>query len=166
MMSGGGALAGAGLMVSATGEGAIVGIPAAGAGATTAVTGAGLVFGGVYLMANTANNASQGYQRGKVPNPNGKKGSTAHQQKVSEVEKTLQDDGYETQREVKVNTPRGEKRSRFIDVQGKKPQSGEMKSVQVGKQNKNGTPVSRERKAINDIQDATGHKPDFVPYNK
>ena len=30
---------------------------------------------------------------------------------------------------------------------------------------KNGTPVAREPRALNDVEQATGQKPDFVPYN-
>ena len=36
---------------------------------------------------------------------------------------------------------------------------------QVGKQTKAGNPVSRERKAIDDINQATGMTPKFIPYN-
>ena len=63
-------------------------------------------------------------------------------------------------------TPNGIKSRRHIDVEGKNSVTGEVKWVQVGKQNKNGTPVSREQKALNDIFDATGFNPTFVPYNK
>jgi RHS repeat-associated protein len=101
----------------------------------------------------------------KVPNPNGKKGGDAHQQKVAEVEKELQSNGMNTKREVEVKTPGGNKEKRYVDVEGKNPQTGEVKQVQVGKQNKNGTPVSREVKAMNDIEKATGNRPDFRPYN-
>jgi RHS repeat-associated protein len=110
------------------------------------------------------NNTPQQTGKKRPPNPNGKKGGTDHQEKVNEAEKKLQEEGYETQREVKVETPDGEKTKRYIDVQGTKP-TGEVKSVQVGKQNKDGTPVSRETKAMDDIEQATGQRPDFVPYN-
>ncbi len=103
----------------------------------------------------------------KVPNPNGKKGGEAHQKGVDKAENNLKKEGYDnTQREVKVETPDGEKSSRYIDVRDTKTKTGETKDVQVGKQNKNGTPVARERRAMDDIKKETGKKPEFLPYNK
>ena len=101
----------------------------------------------------------------KVPNPNGKNGGEAHQKTIDKEEAKMKQEGFETQREVMVKTPNGEKSKRFIDLQGKNPKTGQVKQVQVGKQNKNGTPVSRERKAMDDVQNATGKRPEFVPYN-
>ncbi|MGN6293479.1 MAG: DUF6443 domain-containing protein [Chitinophagaceae bacterium] len=101
----------------------------------------------------------------KVPNPNGKKGSEAHQEKINELEKEMQAQGLETKREVKIETPGGNKEKRFVDLEGKDPKTGEVRQVQVGKQNKNGTPVSREVKALDDIEKATGKRPEFWPYN-
>ncbi|WP_345139980.1 RHS repeat-associated core domain-containing protein, partial [Flavobacterium ginsengiterrae] len=102
----------------------------------------------------------------KVPNPNGKNGGEAHQKTVDKSEAKLKKEGFtETRREVKIETPKGEKSKRFVDVEGKNPKTGEVKQIQVGKQNKNGTPVARERRAIDDIHQATGKKPEFVPYN-
>ncbi len=101
-----------------------------------------------------------------VPNPNGKNGGKAHQNTIDAQEAQLKQDGFtEVQREVMVKTPEGSKSKRFVDLQGKNPKTGEVKQVQVGKQNKNGTPVSRERKAMDDIEKATGTRPEFVPYN-
>ena len=37
---------------------------------------------------------------------------------------------------------------------------------QIGRQNKDGTPVSRERRASDDIEAATGMRPNFYPYNE
>ncbi len=101
----------------------------------------------------------------KVPNPNGKKGGEAHQNKVNEVEKEMQGKGMETKREVEVKTPGGTKEKRYIDVEGKNPKTGETEQAQIGKENKNGTPVSRETKALDDVEKATGVRPTFVPYN-
>ena len=58
---------------------------------------------------------------------------------------------------------------RYVDIQATK--DGKTINVQVGKANKNGKPVSRERKAIEDINDANKNVPKgsvrtiFVPYN-
>ena len=103
----------------------------------------------------------------KVPNPNGKKGGEAHQNTMKEVESDLKAEGFDKiDNEVMVKTPDGEKSKRFIDVQGTNTKTGDVKQVQVGKQNKNGTPIARERRAINDVQDVTKKKVEFRPYNK
>lgn len=101
----------------------------------------------------------------KVPNPDGKKGGKAHQDKVTEVEKDMETRGLETKKEVEVKTPGGNKKKRYVDIEGIDPKTGKKEQVQVGKQNKDGTPVSRERKALDDIEQATGSRPEFKPYN-
>ena len=77
----------------------------------------------------------------------------------------MQSKGMKTERESRVKTPGGNKENRYIDVKGTDPKTGEVEEVQVGKQNKNGTPVSRERKALDDVEKATGKRPTFIPYN-
>ena len=76
----------------------------------------------------------------------------------------MQSRGLETQREVKVETPKGEKKYRKVDVVGTDPKSGAKEQVNVGRQNGNGTPVARERRAQGDIQNATKNDVKFVPY--
>lgn len=101
-----------------------------------------------------------------VPNPNGKKGGAEHQAKVKEVEADVQDRGLIPKREKMVQTPQGEKSKRFVDVAGIDPATGTVKEMhQVGRQTKDGQPVARERKALDDIQNATGDRPEFHPYN-
>ena len=169
-----------GMMVTGAGEFTVGGI-AMDAGTTAIATGglapegALVVAGGALLTAhgpfvvsNAIENLTEGTRNmNTVPNPNGKNGGPDHQAKVNESEQELKDQGYsETSREVHVKTPGGNKSSRFIDVQGKNPNTGDVKQVQVGKQNKDGSPVSRERKALDDVQNATGKRPDFKPYNQ
>lgn len=104
---------------------------------------------------------------GKVPNPYGKAGGPAHKAGIKEAEEKLAKEGFtEIDHEVMVKTPNGNKSKRFVDVQGTNPTTKEVKQFQVGKQNKNGTPVSRERKALDDIESATGTRPEYIPYNK
>lgn len=101
-----------------------------------------------------------------VPNPNGKKGGQLHQDKVKEVMESLDKEGFKViETEVRIETPSGSKKARYIDVRGINKATGEIKDVQVGRQNKNGTPVSRERKALEDVERETGKRPYFVPYN-
>jgi len=62
----------------------------------------------------------------KAPNPNGKNGGVAHQKTIDREEAKMKDEGFtETRREVKVNTPKGEKSKRYIDLEGKNPKTGE-----------------------------------------
>ncbi|TLX25400.1 RHS repeat-associated core domain-containing protein [Chryseobacterium indologenes] len=103
---------------------------------------------------------------GKVPNPYGKTGGPAHKAAVKEAEEQLVKDGFtEIDHEVMVKTPNGNKSKRFIDVQGTNPTTKEIKQIQVGKQTQKGKPISRERKALDDIEKATGVRPEFKPYN-
>jgi RHS repeat-associated protein len=95
-------------------------------------------------------------------NPWGKLGGPAHRQTVQKLAEMLRNDGYEVSTEVKVNTPLGAKGSRYVDVVGVKKRTGETKMYQVGDKNKDGTPVSREQKALDDIQQETGVQPQFV----
>jgi RHS repeat-associated protein len=101
----------------------------------------------------------------KVPNPNGKKGGTAHQAKVAEVAADVKERGLKFVKEHKIKTPKGEKESRFVDVAGF---IGDdlVEMHQIGKQTMGERPVSREVKAMNDIEAAQGARPIFHPYNK
>jgi len=101
-----------------------------------------------------------------VPNPDGKKGGKVHQDKVDEVENILRDNGCDKiEREVMVRTSDEAKTKRFIDVQGTNTKTGETVSAQIDKQNKNGSPDSRERQAAADIQGVTRRLVLFFPYN-
>jgi hypothetical protein len=100
------------------------------------------------------------------PNPYGSKGGPAHQGKVEEVERGMKERGLKTEREFKVDTPQGEKGSRRVDVVGKNPETGAVEEMhQVGRATKGGEPVARERRALHDIERATGTRPKFTPYN-
>ncbi len=83
------------------------------------------------------------------------------------MEIKLKDKGFDVTNEKYIQTPNGKKRGRFVDVFGKHPKTKEERYIQVGKENKNGTPVIRERDAIKDIeQEVKNVKVEFVPYNK
>ncbi len=101
----------------------------------------------------------------KVPNPNGKKGGEKHQNTNKKEAERMKSEGKEVEAEVKIPTPDGKKKSRYVDQTGTDPNTGKKEMIQVGKQNKNGTPVKRERDALDDIEKATGERPKFVPYN-
>jgi RHS repeat-associated protein len=152
----------------------IVGDAAAGtaefatAGAATPVaipvaTGSTFLIGhGLGTLAKAVSNLNS---EGKVPNPDGKKGGEKHQETNQKEANRMKEEGKNVQSEVYVKTPNGKKTGRFIDQVGTNPKTGEKEMIQVGKQNKNGTPVKRERDAMDDIQKETGQRPKFVPYN-
>ena len=100
------------------------------------------------------------------PNPDGRKGGPAHQRGVEKAEEKAKRD-YKGQdvtikREGMVNTPGGQKNTRFGDVTVKKDGSPE-KVYQVGDVLKDGkTPIKRERDAIKDIKDQ-GVDTEFIP---
>ncbi|MFH1921037.1 MAG: hypothetical protein ABIP48_14300, partial [Planctomycetota bacterium] len=100
-----------------------------------------------------------------VSNPYGKKGGPAHQGKAADVVADVESRGLRAGTEHKVTTPGGEKGSRYVDVVGKDAQGNVVEMHQVGRQTKGGQPVSRERKALDDIEGATGTRPTFHPYN-
>jgi RHS repeat-associated protein len=101
----------------------------------------------------------------KVPNPNGKKGGKPHQDKVRDVADDIQARGLTPGFEERVMTPKGSKGSRYTDVVAKDANGAVLERHQVGRQTNGGLPVSRERRALDDIEGATGMKPIFHPYN-
>jgi RHS repeat-associated protein len=101
----------------------------------------------------------------RVPNPFGKNGGLAHQSMVSDIVSDIESRGLTAVQEHRVLTPGGNKGSRYIDVVGKDAQGSVVEMHQVGKQTKTGNPVSREVKALDDIQGATEVRPIYHPYN-
>jgi hypothetical protein len=98
----------------------------------------------------------------KVPNPNGKKGGTAHQNVINSI--TPSEEGGRIVNEVRFNI----KPYRFADAV-EFDKNNKIKAIyQVGKVNKNGTVIARESRAIADIMtslDAHGVPVHFLPYN-
>jgi hypothetical protein len=125
-----------------------------------AIPGVVLAGEGSILLASGAKNLASG--NGQVRSPNGRKGNEPHSSTIDEAAKNYD----KPKKEVKIDTPGGYKSSRYADLQGTNKQTGEVENVQVGKINKNGTPVARERRAMDDIEKATGKRPIFIPYNK
>ena len=102
--------------------------------------------------------SQQGSGEKNVPNPNGSKGAPDHQQTADEEASQMGGD-----REVRVQTPGGEKGSRVIDA-AKVDENGKVTEArQVIRPNKDGTPPAREVRAARDIEKATGVKPKMVP---
>lgn len=108
--------------------------------------------------------------KGKTPpNPNGKNGGAAHQKKINEIVDDIKSRGLKPVREQKYDTTGGHKNSRYADVVGVNKKGKVVEIHQVGKQNKNGTPISRERKAMDDIRNSknyNGAPINYHPYNR
>jgi RHS repeat-associated protein len=93
----------------------------------------------------------------------GKLGGPLHREAVARVARSLRESGFEVEKEVRIPTPNGAKSSRWVDVVGTR--GSETRMYQIGRQNLDGTPVAREAQALDDIEGATGIRPNFVPYN-
>jgi hypothetical protein len=102
----------------------------------------------------------------KVPNPDGKKGGKDHQEKIAQVANEVEKRGLLVDVEYYVRVFQGLK-NRFVDIAGLDKVTNEVVELhQIGKQNKDGSPVKRERLAIADIEKKFLIKVIFHPYNK
>jgi hypothetical protein len=95
----------------------------------------------------------------------GRLGGPAHRAAIGRISRLLEESGYSVTQEKYIPTPNGAKGYRFSDVYGKNDSTGEVRMYQVGRTNANGSPVSREVQAMDDIQGATGLRPQFIDYN-
>jgi hypothetical protein len=112
----------------------------------------------------------------KINNPNGKKGSQAHDSYIEEllnaIHQTVDENSGKVitaTREFPVATPKGKKILRFLDIGGTIDQDEEVelvKLVQVGLSDQNDMPIEREQEAIDDIEKATKKKVEFYDYKK
>lgn len=103
-----------------------------------------------------------------IPSPNGKKGGLAHQDLVRQVADDIRSRGLKPQEEYRILTPGGRKNSRFVDVVGINSNDEVVEMHQIGKMTKSGLPVSRERRAIEDIdmfRPRASTNTQFHPYN-
>ena len=107
------------------------------------------------------------------PNPNGRNGSDEHQAAVEDEERELRrkyadDKNVEVKTEVHVPTPGGNKENRYLDVAAVDRNTGQVvEGVQVGRETKGEIPVARERRALEDIQNAQPNAElRFRPYNR
>jgi hypothetical protein len=159
----------AGGLATATGIGAAVGVPTLAVSTTLVVGGVGNIAAGIRGLMTTGSGNSgppaTASTAAGVSNPHGKRGGPAHQAKVKEVASDIKSRGLEVRFEHKVSTPGGQKGTRYVDVVGKDTKGNVVEMHQIGRQTKGGQPVSRERKALDDIKGATGTRPDFHPYN-
>jgi RHS repeat-associated protein len=102
-------------------------------------------------------------QRKKVTNPHGKRGGPLHQGKIREVAKELSKKGYVVDFEEYIKTPGGFKKARYADIIIEDPVTKKKWLIQVGKKTKKGLPISREMKAIKDLENE-GWIVEFIEY--
>ncbi len=98
----------------------------------------------------------------KVPNPDGKKGSIKHQNKIKEEFDSIEKSGLEAETEHRIKFPDGT--VNYIDVAGIDNTGNPAKFVQVGVQTKKGNPVAREQRIIDKIKRFFKIPVTFVPY--
>jgi len=106
----------------------------------------------------------------KVPNPDGSKGGPAHRATVQRRIEELEAQGHRhthggLKKEEVVKTEGGFKPYRRPDITTQAPDGSEYRE-NVGLATKAGEPVSRERRALSDIERGTKSKPGFTPYNR
>ncbi len=99
----------------------------------------------------------------KIPNPNGKKGGKPHQNKINEIADNIEKREFKARKEQYFKNKNG--KSRFADIVAINDNGDITEIHQVGKQNKNKTPVKRERDAMEDIEKLSSVKVTFHPYN-
>jgi hypothetical protein len=134
-----------------------------------------LYCGGVAAVYTGGGNTERGMMKGEfalesVPNPSGKVGSLRHQAYVEDEARAMRTRyasaiDIEVRTEVRIVGRDGQ--VRYVDAQAYNVRTGEIvDQVQVGRTNKNGTPVSRERTNMEDIDRATGVDTRYRPYDR
>ncbi len=109
--------------------------------------------------------AARGAKRGPRLWPNGAHNLTIRH-RIGELEKqgmTHEAGGSRT--EESIVTGGGFKSRRRVDITMARP-DGSLYREQVERTMRDGSPVSREKKALDDIEKATGHRPGFTPYDR
>lgn len=101
-------------------------------------------------------------------NPYGRHGGPRHRETVKRRAEELTAQGYIITgggggRERAVRTPEG--RVRYPDISAKTP-SGRPYYENIGRSTRDGRPVARERRAIDDINRATGTRTGYTPYDR
>ena len=97
-----------------------------------------------------------------MPNPYGRLGGPAHQQKVADIVSDIELRNLKWKTEFYVKGP-GVRR--FADVVAIDPATGKVLEIyQVGRLTKAGDPVARELRAIADIESVLGTKVRYMPY--
>ena len=131
---------------------------------------AGIFTAATFLGVAGGYELAEWYADHSVPNPDGSRGSPAHREKIQERIEELEEEGLEhvgggSLPEQRIRTENGEKSYRRPDISMRDPETGEPYYENVGRQTQSGEPEARERRALDDIEEATGIRPVFTPYN-
>jgi RHS repeat-associated protein len=102
------------------------------------------------------------------PNPHGSRGGPAHRETINQRVRDLEGEGYEhlaggDLREEYIRIPGGG--GRRPDITMRAP-DGTMYRENVGRTTATGAPVARERRALDDLERATGTRPGYTGYNR
>ncbi len=89
----------------------------------------------------------------KIPNPNGRRGNEDHYTLIDKILHVLEKFGLNSKAEFGIKIDDNKKR--FADAVGLDENNNIVEIHQVGRTNKDGSPVIRERRAITDIEKAT-----------
>jgi len=98
-----------------------------------------------------------------IPNPGGRLGGEKHRSKVQQIIDKIMNRHQEPDPEHCVKL--SDDKSKYVDVAVLDQYGNPIEYHQIGKQNKGGSPVARERRAIDEIEKATGKKVWFHAYN-
>lgn len=105
------------------------------------------------------------------PSPNGRRGGQAHQDTVRRRADELAREGHTVthgggrRREESIDTTGGTLSRRHPDITTRAP-DGTLHRENVGRSRSDGTPIARERRALDDIERATGSRPAYTPYDR
>jgi len=106
----------------------------------------------------------------KIPNPFGSRGGPAHANRIGRRIEELKNVGHKhigggDLPEESVPTPGGDKSSRRPDITTEAP-DGSIYRENVGRSTSDSSPIARERRALDDLQSATGSRPGYTPYDR
>ena len=106
----------------------------------------------------------------KPPNPHGSRGGPEHRGTIDRRIDELKADGHThlgggNLKEELIRTPGGCKTCRRPDITTRAP-DGSIYRENVGRSTQSGNPIARERRALDDIEAATGTRPGYTPYDR
>lgn len=127
--------------------------------------GAGVAIKAARAADKIADSAKAAVKRGPKTDP-----SAPHNAKIKEIAAGLEEQGNKIlagggSKERAIATEGGVKQSRRPDILYETP-NGQVKAVNVGRTKSDGTPVTREIQAKQDLENKAGIPTDFVPYDR
>jgi len=99
-----------------------------------------------------------------IPNPDGRLGSQEHRDKVEDVANEIKNSGFDAVKEFLIELFSGKRK--YIDVASVDDNGNPVEFHQIGRTNKNGEPVIRERRNKEEIEEGSGIKVTIHPFFK